>query len=37
MKQVIGHLIDSACNNHQRFVRLALAPGRAPGYEQAER
>jgi hypothetical protein len=36
-KQVIGHLIDSACNNHQRFVRLALAPGLAsPGYEQAE-
>ena len=36
-KQVIGHLIDSACNNHQRFVRLALAPGLvSPGYEQAE-
>jgi len=24
-KQVIGHLIDSASNNHQRFVRAALA------------
>jgi hypothetical protein len=36
-KQVIGHLIDSACNNHQRFVRLALAPGLvSPGYEQVE-
>lgn len=36
-KQVIGHLIDSACNNHQRFVRLALAPGLvSAGYEQAE-
>jgi hypothetical protein len=36
-KQVIGHLIDSACNNHQRFVRLALEPGLvSPGYEQAE-
>ena len=23
-KQVIGHLIDSASNNHQRFVRAAL-------------
>jgi hypothetical protein len=22
-KQVIGHLIDSASNNHQRFVRAA--------------
>ena len=36
-KQVIGHLIDSACNNHQRFVRLALSRGLvSPGYEQAE-
>ena len=23
-KQVIGHLIDSASNNHQRFVRASL-------------
>jgi hypothetical protein len=23
-KQVLGHLIDSACNNHQRFVRALL-------------
>lgn len=23
-KQLIGHLIDSASNNHQRFVRAAL-------------
>ncbi|MEP7271127.1 MAG: VOC family protein [Acidobacteriota bacterium] len=34
-KQVIGHLIDSACNNHRRFV---LAQGRGDllfeGYEQ---
>jgi len=22
LKEIIGHLIDSACNNHQRFVRL---------------
>jgi hypothetical protein len=36
-KEVIGHLIDSAANNHQRFVRLGLAPGlESPGYEQAE-
>ena len=25
MKEIIGHLIDSASNNHQRFVRLQLA------------
>jgi hypothetical protein len=24
-KQLLGHLIDSASNNHQRFVRAALA------------
>ena len=36
-KQVIGHLIDSAANNHQRFVRLALSNGLvSPGYEQAD-
>jgi hypothetical protein len=34
-KQVIGHLIDSASNNHQRFVRAALAGGLVwPGYDQ---
>jgi hypothetical protein len=34
-KQVMGHLIDSASNNHQRFVRAQLAePLVAPGYEQ---
>src|SRR3982750_4093367 len=36
-KQVVGHLIDSACNNHQRFVRFALSSGvDSPGYQQAE-
>ncbi len=25
LKEIIGHLIDSASNNHQRFVRLQLA------------
>lgn len=25
-RQVLGHLIDSASNNHQRFVRAALQP-----------
>jgi hypothetical protein len=34
-KQVLGHLVDSASNNHQRFVRAQLAPPlRMPGYEQ---
>ena len=34
-KQVIGHLIDSASNNHQRFVRAMLAPSLDfPGYDQ---
>ncbi|MBC7920252.1 MAG: DinB family protein [Ferruginibacter sp.] len=34
-KQVIGHLIDSAANNHQRFVRLQLGTNLSlPGYEQ---
>lgn len=34
-KQVIGHLIDSASNNHQRFVRLILEDGLPlPGYLQ---
>lgn len=35
-KQLIGHLIDSAANNHQRFVRAALQGELvAPGYDQA--
>jgi hypothetical protein len=34
-KEVIGHLLDSAANNHQRFVRAQLAPEISlPGYEQ---
>ena len=34
-KEVIGHLIDSASNNHQRFVRAALqASLDFPGYDQ---
>jgi hypothetical protein len=36
-KQVIGHLIDSAANNHQRFVRLQIEPElHMPGYKQEE-
>jgi len=34
-KQVMGHLIDSASNNHQRFVRAALQGSlEFPGYDQ---
>ena len=34
-KEVLGHLIDSAANNHQRFVRLQLEPELTlPGYDQ---
>jgi hypothetical protein len=34
-KQIIGHLIDSASNNHQRFVRAALQDSLDfPGYDQ---
>ena len=35
-KEILGHLVDSASNNHQRFVRAQLAPSlRMTGYEQA--
>jgi hypothetical protein len=35
-RQVMGHLIDSASNNHQKFVRAMLADALAfPGYDQA--
>ena len=34
-KQVIGHLIDSASNNHQRFVRAQFSDELVfPGYDQ---
>ena len=34
-KEIIGHLIDSASNNHQRFVRLQVADGLVlPDYSQ---
>jgi DinB superfamily len=36
-KEILGHLIDSAVNNHQRFVRLQyVAELVLPGYEQNE-
>ena len=36
-KQVLGHLIDSASNNHQRFVRLMINETvDLPGYEQGK-
>lgn len=35
-KQILGHLIDSASNNHQRFVRAQLGDTPSlPGYEQS--
>jgi DinB superfamily len=34
-RQVIGHLIDSACNNHGRFVRAQFTDDLVfPGYDQ---
>jgi hypothetical protein len=34
-KELLGHLIDSAANNHQRFVRAQSTPHlEFPGYEQ---
>jgi hypothetical protein len=35
-KEILGHLLDSAFNNHQRFVRGQLENNqRFPGYDQA--
>jgi tRNA-binding protein len=35
VKEILGHLIDSAVNNHHRFVRAQLATELSfPGYEQ---
>jgi len=36
-KEIIGHLIDSAANNHARFVRAQISDHlEFPGYEQEE-
>jgi hypothetical protein len=36
-KEIIGHLIDSAANNHQRFVRAQFTDDLVfPGYEQEQ-
>ena len=36
-KEIVGHLLDSASNNHQRFVRAALQGELTfPGYSQNE-
>ena len=36
-KEIIGHLLDSAANNHQRFVRVQYVAEKVfPGYEQME-
>ncbi len=35
LKEELGHLIDSATNNHARFVRASIEPSyRGPGYQQ---
>ena len=35
VKEIVGHMIDSASNNHQRFVRLQVADGLVlPDYSQ---
>lgn len=35
-KQILGHLVDSASNNHQRFVRAQLQDELTwPGYDQS--
>ena len=35
LKEIVGHLIDSASNNHQRFVRLQEVNSLSlPGYDQ---
>jgi hypothetical protein len=35
VKEIVGHLVDSASNNHQRFVRLQVADGLTfPDYSQ---
>jgi len=35
VKEILGHLIDSAANNHQRFVRAQFTDDLVfPGYEQ---
>ena len=34
-KEELGHLVDSAANNHIRFVRASIEPNfRGPGYQQ---
>ena len=36
-KQILGHLIDSAANNHQRFVKAQFTDALVfPGYEQEQ-
>jgi hypothetical protein len=36
-KEILGHLVDSACNNHQRFIRAQLSGALTfPGYAQEE-
>src|SRR5262245_28136562 len=35
VKEIVGHLVDSAANNHQRFIRAQIEGGLSfPGYQQ---
>jgi len=34
IKEVVGHLIDSAANNHERFIRLQNGNATLLGYDQ---
>jgi hypothetical protein len=37
LKEMVGHLVDSASNNHQRFIRLQLESELSfPGYDAEE-
>src|SRR6478609_7364599 len=33
-KEILGHLIDSATNNHQRFIRIQFEDNPVIGYDQ---
>ena len=35
-REELGHLIDSAVNNHQRVIRIPLGDTALPGYRQVE-
>lgn len=37
LKEMVAHLVDSASNNHQRFIRMQITPElEFPGYDEEE-